>query len=392
MARASLALGTHGSVSVTAQCQKNGRWRALEAGSGAKADRYRASTRYRDRAGKVSQLEAFGRTKGQARGKLNRRIADIEVEAELRATARTDSTLASMAARWLVLVESDAHLSDNSKAHYRGTWRRCLEESELASLPLSEVNVVSTLRIALQGIADERGSGSAKSARSVLSGIIGMAVDDGLLPMNAIRGIKPVRARHERKTARDTRRALTVPERDRLIATADGHPRALAQDVADVIAYMAATGVRIGEALGQRWSDVDLKAATVHVRGTKSKASDRVLGLPASLVKRLRARSEANGRFGYVFPSPQQRYSDRPRDQRNVARIMRVVLDEAGLPWATPHSLRRTALTMILEAGHSPTVAAAQAGHADTSVTLRTYAAKRLEPSQVAASVLEIGG
>lgn len=384
--RAQLAPGTHGAVKITGQVREAGRWVA----AAGKADRYRATCRYRDTRGDLHQVERYGATKGAARSKLNQALAEYDAEAERKGTAHARRTLAQAATTWLEQVQRNKRLSDNTRTLYRETWTRCIEGSELASMPLSEANTVPALRRFLQGVADTRGTGTARSARSVLSGVIGLAVDDGLAPMNACRSLRPATAQHERVTERDTRRALTAAERAHLLAVANEHPAALASDVADVIVYMAGTGVRISEALAQRWSDVDLKASTVHVRGSKSTAADRVLALPISLAGRLRQRATMTGRFGYVFPSPSQRDQSKPRDRRNVARIMRQVFDEAGLPWATPHSLRRTAATLILEAGHAVTVAQAQLGHADASMTLRVYAAKRAEPSAAAAGALEL--
>ena len=300
MPRARLALGSHGVISVTGQRQVNGRWASVS--DGTKADRYRATTRYRDRDGNTRTVERFAKTKGLARAKINQAIANFENEEELRANASTRKTLAASAKVWLELVERDATLADKSKAHYWGTWERCIKGTDLAAMPLVQVNVVSTLRAFLQRVADERGTASARSVRSVLSGILGLATEDGVLPMNACRSLRPVRAKNERETTRDIRRALTADERNRLLAVAEAHPRAISQDVTDVIAFMAATGVRVGEALGLQWKDVNWRDGTVHVRGTKSRSSDRVLAMPASLADRLRQRAEATG--GSVTCSP----------------------------------------------------------------------------------------
>lgn len=387
MSRAALALGTHGAITVIGQCRQAGQWRTVESG---KPERYRATTRYRDRNGKVHQVERFAPTKGEARRKLNQALAEFDAEQHLRATAHTRVTLASVAGTWLDQVERNHRLAARTKTAYRETWDRCIDGTDLAAAPLSEANSVPVLRAFLQRTADERGSGTAKTVRSVLSGIIGLAIEDGLATVNACRSIRPVRAKQDRETVRDTRRALTKDERQRLIASADANPRAVAQDVSDLVAFMAGTGVRISEALCQRWEDVNLSAATVHVRGTKSGSSDRVLPLPKSLVARLRGRARAHGSEGLVFPSPGTQDRDKPRDRRNLARILRAVLDEAGLPWATPHTLRRTAATLILEAGQPVTVAQAQLGHADAAMTMRVYAAKRDEPSKAAARALEL--
>jgi integrase len=384
MSRAALALGTHGSIVVIGQQRSaSGGW--VKVPDGTKAERYRASTRYRDRSGAVRQLERFGSSKGLARQRLNEAISTFEDELELKATAKTRKIFSALAKSWLDQVDRNPKLSASTRRQYRDTYDRYVKGTDLDGQTFAEVNTVPVLRAFLQAVADQRGSGAAKTVRSVLSGIINLAIDDGLASGNACRSIRPVRAKVERDTPRDTRRALTKTERNHLLKVADSHGRAVELDVNDILAYMVGTGVRISEALDQRAEDVDLKAAVVHVRGTKTAASDRVIPMPAWLVKRLRMRGRTTG---YLFPSPGLSDQSKPRDRRNVARMMRTVLDEAGFDWATPHSLRRSVATFILEAGEPVTVAQAQLGHADASMTLRVYAAKRAEPSKAAAKAL----
>ncbi len=47
-------------------------------------------------------------------------------------------------------------------------------------------------------------------------------------------------------------------------------------------------GLRQSEALDLRWRDVDLKAAELTVRGTKTEASRRVVPMPPSVVEAIR--------------------------------------------------------------------------------------------------------
>lgn len=185
-------------------------------------------------------------------------------------------------------------------------------------------------------------------------------------------------------TDRDTSRAFTVDELSAVLAAADTSEEASHADVADIAYWLAGTGVRISEALSQRWEDLDVEAGTVLVRGTKTRASTRTLVLPDWLLDRIKVRAE-NGTTGYVFPSPGLLDPSQPRDRRNVARVIRNVLDEAGCPWATPHTFRRTVATLLDAAGRPIAEAANQLGHANPAMTARVYLGRKGDLSGAAA-------
>jgi integrase len=381
MARVKTAPGSAGNITVIRQLRLSQGWR--KAGehtprlAGRKAEgvqRYRASAVYRDRDGKAHQVERFAATEAAARTALRTALATYEAT-KTGSTLRSDTTVKAAGLLWLEQAKRRG-LSVNTLGQYEGTFRRMIASSDLASRSLREANSVPVLRSFLQRVADERGAGSAKTARSVLSSIIGFAVEDGVLPHNAMRDIRPVKPLSPPKpTERDTTRAMTRDERDHLLTVADGHERARLLDVADIVWFMAGTACRISEALGQRWEDIDLAhdAPSVLVRGTKTAGSERRLALPPRLAERLRQRADARGRQGLLFPSPGTGALDKVRDRRNVARCMREVLDAAGLPWATPHTLRRTAVTLLSEQGVPIAAIADYAGHANPSMTQNVY-------------------
>lgn len=76
------------------------------------------------------------------------------------------------------------------------------------------------------------------------------------------------------------------------------------------------------------------------------------------------------GTDGLLFPSPGLTDKDKPRERRNVARVIRSRFDDAGLGWATPHALRRTVATTIDAAGLPVALAAHMLGHANVSMRL----------------------
>lgn len=377
----------------------------MTAPAGTRPTRYRARVRFRDLDGVLRDVERFDRTKGRAETKLRAHLAERATPASGSSTLRPETSVEAAGRLWLAQVQrQDSGLSPRTRETYAGSFRRYVEGSTIAALSLREANRVPVLRDYLQGIADNRGSGAAHGARSVVSNILRFAVGDGVLPNNAMREVQPVRADVKRETVRDTTRALTRDERDHVLKVADEHERARRLDVTDLVWFMAGTGARISEALSLRWEDVNLdlgedplgrSVGTVLLRGTKSSRSVRELALPPWLVDRLKERALLNGTEGIVFPSPGYRPGharagkpldkDKPRDRRNVLRVYREVLDEAGFPWATSHTLRRTVASLIDEAGLSIALAADVLGHADASMTARVYLGRKGSTAAAAA-------
>jgi len=72
-----------------------------------------------------------------------------------------------------------------------------------------------------------------------------------------------------------------------------------------------------------------------------------------------------------IFPSA----VGTPMDPYNYRRqVFRPAAARAGVPWATPHTLRHAVATLMAEQGCSPAQIAAHLGHADGGVlALRTY-------------------
>jgi integrase len=389
-------LGTTGKMTTVGQVCIDGRW--VTAPEGVRATRYRARTRFRASNGVLQPIERFANTKGKAETKLRAAVAQ-EVTASRGDALRPDLSLVAAGAIWMAQVERlDSGLSDGTRDQYKAAFDRYVKGSVVAELTLREVNRVPPLRTFVQTVADANGTGSAKTARTVVSNILRMAVNDGVLEHNAMRQVPPAKANgglrrvvSTKRAAlladvedkeRDTSRAFTRAERGQLLDFASSNALAQERDIVDLLRWMAGTGVRISEALDQLWSDIDLAAGTARVRGTKTAHADRVLHLPSWLLEALEKRAAIGlPASGFVFAAPR---SGVRRDRRNAARHIRDVFDRAGFPWATPHSLRRTVATLMDEAGLPLALAADQLGHADPSMTARVYLGRKGNLSRAA--------
>lgn len=131
--------------------------------------------------------------------------------------------------------------------------------------------------------------------------------------------------------------------------------------------------MRIGEARGLRWADLDLKRGRVVIRGTKSKSAERALNLPESLSRTLGARAKREGTDGHVFSSPGVTDPEEAWDQSNNAQALKAVIHGAGFLWATPHTFRRTVATRLHASGIPLVRIADQLGHAGPAMTMTVY-------------------
>jgi len=177
----------------------------------------------------------------------------------------------------------------------------------------------------------------------------------------------------------------------------DADKYAQRKDLPDLVRFLLATGVRLGEALAVTWDDVDLDVGVVVVewtvvrivgRGlvrktTEAAASDRTLMLPAWCVDLLRRRREASPGSGPVFPSSTGGW----RDRNNVSRDLRKVRAGTSFEWFVSHTARRTVATLLDGQGLSARAIADQLGHARVSMTQDVYMGRRIVGQAAARSL-----
>jgi integrase len=388
VARAPIAPGTFGKITLNGQVWNDaGKW--VKARPGVKVERWRAVATYCDKSGDRHVIERFDRgSKARAEQMVKDAVSRWD-ETRRVMGLQAESSFGQAAGLWLEQVDRDPTLSARTKEQYKQTHERVLKESDLCALRLSEANSVPVLRTFLQAVADRRGTASAKSVKSVVSNVLNLAIEDGALQYNATRELRRIVAKASKKpTQRDTSRAFTKKEQRHICEFFAQHVRANELDVTDIAWFMAGTAVRLGEALAQRWEDVDLSTGIVMVRGTKTVGSVGRISMPSWLTERLRKRAAERGRDGLVFPSPGTSDRTKVRDDRNVSRVFRAVFDEAGYPWATSHTFRRTVGTLIDEAGAPVTLARDALRHTNANTTMSHYFGKRGDTS-VAALILE---
>jgi len=194
---------------------------------------------------------------------------------------------------------------------------------------------------------------------------------------------------------------LTRAEVARLLDALDGPHRLFGE-------LLYGTGLRIMEAARLRVKDIDLARRAIVVRNGKG-GKDRITVLPERLVNPLRAQLRNAGElhardiragFGavwlpqalerkyasaardwcwqYVFPADRRSLDPRSGVERrhhvsdqSFQRAMREALRRSGIAKpATPHTLRHSFATHLLESGHDIRTIQELLGHADVSTTM----------------------
>ena len=195
------------------------------------------------------------------------------------------------------------------------------------------------------------------------------------------------------------KRALTLDEAQRLLAAA--HDDRLGA----LYATLLELGLRLGEALGLRWGDLDLDDATLTITRrldraggtaeTKTHGSRRTLHLSDGLVAALQRHADRQAdemlragdlwvETGFVFTSE----VGTALDQSNLRRRLTRLCQTAGIGKLTPHELRHSAATLLLARGVPLHVVSEVLGHSSIRETKDVYGHLVAEDSRRAAHAM----
>jgi integrase len=223
---------------------------------------------------------------------------------------------------------------------------------------------------------------SVRSIHMILNMALKQAVLWSLIPQNPCEGVR------RPKIQRREMQVLSEPEVKRLLQSSLGtHEHAL-------WAFLVTSGVRLGEALGLKWSDIDFERGTATIQ----RALQRQAGNGLVFVEPKTSRSRRTVPLGKATLSmlEEHRYQQEARQSKLGKRWrqtglvfcavrggpmrpeepqepLRRALDRAGLPRIRIHDLRHTAATHLLTNGVHPKVVQDLLGHSTIAITLDTY-------------------
>jgi integrase len=335
---------------------------------------------------RVSRHVTFRGTKREAQAELNRLLNRRN---EGTYVDPTKMSVGEYLEHWLS-VDIERRVAAKTALRHRGIIKHQIIP-RLGNVPVRKLTAthIEAFEAQLQRSGYVKGSkaGEGLTAQTILhvhrtlSQALAHAVKTGVLFKNPTEQVKPPRP------ARREIAILSKPEIAMVLRAAE--PTWLYLPVL----VSVTTGMRRGELLGLRWSDLDLNSARLTVnqslervkgktifKSPKTTTSRRTVTLPALTVEALKEHraAQAAERLQLGLGKPElvfSRSDGSPLDPDSVTKAFDRLIEATGVRRITFHSLRHTHISHQLMDGVHVKVVSERAGHASISTTLSVYAA-----------------
>lgn len=317
----------------------------------------------------------YAESERDVRKKLRAALAERD-----RGVTGTDITLGHWLHRWLETLD----LRPTTVADYRykvrllPSWVLDRTLSELS--PTDVQRVLDEISVIPTASGGSRATSTVAQVRSVLRRALGQAERWGLVARNVASLVDAP------ETAHGEIEPLTIEEVRALLDELAGHR------LGSLYTTAVAIGLRRGEALALRWSDVDLPESTLTVRRQltttntgvvvvgppKTRRSIRRVALPGFCVDVLqehrRRQTDERARIRDVWQDHDLVWPSEvgtPLSPRNVLRHLHRSCERAGIRRVSFHTLRHSAATIMLAQGVPERVIMDVLGHSTTAMMVR---------------------
>jgi integrase/recombinase XerD len=296
--------------------------------------------------------------------------------AVLTAVARAGPAVERVVGGYLDHLTVERGLAANTIASYRRDLRRYAEFLSAGGVDglgeVGESDVAAFLVALRQGDDDHPPLSATSAARAVVAvrGLHRFALLDGLVPDDVAAEVRPP------APARRLPKAIPVESVEALITAAGSveGPRGL-RDRA-LLELLYGTGARISEAVGLAVDDLDLTSAAVRLAGKGGKervvpvGSYAVRAVEDYLVRARPALAAASPRGGRAGGALFLNARGGPLSRQSAWSILRTAAERAGIDAElSPHTLRHSFATHLLDGGADVRVVQELLGHASVTTT-----------------------
>lgn len=295
----------------------------------------------------------------------------------------TSSTLNELIERWLFLKQNLKTSSLNAYAH---KFETSIKPTELGRKRIVDIKQSDIIYFLKQQEKQGLKASTINISYTIIKQSLEFAYNEGMILRNTCLNVEKL------KTQPITKKALTDMECDELLDRIQSSSRQ--KYLYNIVGILMYTGMRISEAAGLLWSNVDIEKGEIYIVSqfvrTNPNSAKRTLTSPKTesskrtiymtdFVKELFIKQKEyceinNIVSDFVFVG----HTGNPISIRSIERALVTISNankgrEISLPKVTPHMLRHIACTKMINSGMKLKTVQTIMGHASSSTTLDVY-------------------
>ena len=339
----------------------------------------------RDANGKLKRKEFTGKTQADVKKKLE----EYKKEMILGTVSNDDKITVS---EWYYTWLFDYRIKDlkpKSFEKYEGIYRNYIKDSELGKVKLKDLRTTHIQRYynKLQN-QDNKPPSTIRGINTRLKPCLGEAEKQGYINKNYCKMVTL-----PKNNATKDIQVLSQTDQQRFIEAIKGHKLEM------LFLIALSTGLRLGELLGLKWSDIDFNTGMLTVNRTlsrvknqdtgkyevieqipKTKNSNRVIPIPSNILTKLKDHKKIQSKqrlfVGEAYINNNYVFTDdigNPIDDKRPGRNLKSTLTKLNIEPIKFHALRHTYATRLFEANVPPKTVQVLMGHYDISITMDIY-------------------
>ena len=333
--------------------------------------------------GKIKRKEFTGKTQQDVKKKLE----EYKKEMLLGTISSDDKITVS---EWYYTWLFDYRIKDlkpKSFEKYEGIYRNYIKDSELGKIKLKDLRATHIQRY-YNKLQDTKPISTIKGINTRLKPCLGEAEKQGYIQKNYCKMVTLPKDNNKK-----TIQVLTQQQQKLFIEAIKGHKLEM------LFLIALGTGLRLGELLGLKWSDIDFNTGILTVNRTlsrvknqttskyevieqtpKTKNSNRTIPIPNDILNKLKEHKKNQSKqrlfVGEGYINNNYVFTDdigNPIDDKRPGRNLKSTLAKLSIEPIKFHALRHTYATRLFEANVPPKTVQVLMGHYDISITMDIY-------------------
>lgn len=341
-----------------------------------------------DENGKYIRKQFYGKTQKEVKEKLE----EFKKQMSLGALPSDDKlTLEHWYYTWLFDYRIK-NLKPKSFEKYEGIYRNYIKDSTIGKIKLKDLRATH-LQKHYNELLDiyNKPVSTVKSLNTRLKPCLAEAEKQGYIQKNYCKMVTLPKDNTTKEI-----KVLSSEQQKLFIEAIKGH------NLEMLFLVALSTGLRLGEILGLKWSDIDFNTGTLTVNRTlqrvtqidrngnreskvieqlpKTKNSIRTIPIPKNILIKLKdhrlEQSKNRLKLGDLYSNNNYVFCDKlgyPIDDKRPARNLKSILTKLNIEPIKFHGLRHTYATRLFEANVPPKTVQVLMGHYDISITLDIY-------------------